>query len=63
MGIYETHVVAQELKRGGLTDVIKELKSQAKLGSAMMKKKRMLLGYETVKKKSEVKAFYKKAGR
>lgn len=63
MGMYEAQVAAQELKRGGLKGVIQELKSQAKLGSAMMKKKRMHLGYETVKNKSEIKALYRKAGR
>ena len=63
MGMYEAQVAAQELKRIGLKGVIAELKGQAKLGKAMMKKKRMHLGYETVKKKSEIKALYRKAGR
>ena len=63
MGMYEAQVAAQELKRSGLKGVIAEMKSQARLGSAMMKKKRMHLGYETVKKKSEIKALYRKAGR
>jgi heterodisulfide reductase subunit C len=63
MGMYEMQVAAQELKRGGLKGVIDELKTQARLGSAMMKKKRMHVGYETVKKKSEIKALFKKAGR
>lgn len=63
MGMYEAQVAAQELKRNGLKGVIAELKGQAKLGKAMMKKKRMHLGYETVKKKSEIKALYRKAGR
>ena len=63
MGMYEAQVVAQELKRGGLKGALAEVKSQARLGSAMMKKKRMHLGYESVKKKSEIKALYRKAGR
>jgi heterodisulfide reductase subunit C len=63
MGMYEAQVAAQELKRSGLKGVIAELKDQARLGKAMMKKKRMHLGYETVKKKSEIKALYRKAGR
>jgi heterodisulfide reductase subunit C len=63
MGMYEARAAAAELKRNGLRGVMDELKSQAKLGSAMMKKKRMHLGYETVKNKSEIKALYKKAGR
>lgn len=63
MGMYEAQVAAQELKRSGLKGVIAEVKAQARLGSAMMKKKRMHLGYETVKKKSEIKALYRKAGR
>ncbi len=63
MGMYEAQVAKQELKRGGLKGVLTELKSQAKLGSAMMRKKRMHVKYETVKNKSEIKALYRKAGR
>jgi heterodisulfide reductase subunit C len=63
MGMYEAQVAAGELKRGGLKGVIAELKGQAKLGQAMMKKKRMHLKYETVKNRAEIKALYRKAGR
>ena len=48
---------------GGLKAAVEELKTQAKLGSAMMKKKRMHLKYESVKDKGEIKALYRKAGR
>ncbi|HEY5998846.1 MAG TPA: 4Fe-4S dicluster domain-containing protein [bacterium] len=63
MGMYEAQVAAGELKRTGLKGVIAELKGQAKLGQAMMKKKRMHVKYETVKNKGEIKALYRKAGR
>ena len=63
MGMYETQVALGELKRGGIKAAIAEIATQAKLGSAMMKKKRMHLGYESVKNKSEIKALYRKAGR
>ena len=39
-----------------------EIAAQAKLGQAMMKKKRMHLRYESVKNKGEIKALFRKSG-
>ena len=63
MGMYETQAALGEFKRGGLKAAIAELSSQAKLGRAMVQKKRMHLGYESVKNRAEIKALYRKAGR
>jgi heterodisulfide reductase subunit C len=63
MALYEKEAVLGELKRGGLKAAIAELSASAKLGRAMMKKKRMHLKYESVKNKGEIKALYRKAGR
>jgi heterodisulfide reductase subunit C len=62
MGMYETQAALGEFKRGGLKAALAEVKAQAKLGSAMMKKKRMHVKYESVKNKGEIKALYRKAG-
>jgi heterodisulfide reductase subunit C len=61
MGIYETKTAFRELMKGNLKAVIEEMKSQMKLGSDMMKKKRMHFGLDRVRKRSEVKALYNKA--
>jgi len=63
MGMYEAQAAVGEFKRGGLRAALAELKAQAKLGQAMMKKKRMHLKYESVKDKGEIKSLYRKAGR
>jgi heterodisulfide reductase subunit C len=63
MGMYEAQAALGEFKRGGLKAAIAEVSAQAKLGQAMMKKKRMHLKYESVKNKAEIKALYRKAGR
>ena len=63
MGMYEMQAAKDELKRGGLKAAVAEIASQAKLGLAMQKKKRMHLGYESVKGKGEIKALFRKAGR
>jgi heterodisulfide reductase subunit C2 len=63
MGLYEAQAAAGEFKRGGLKAALAEVKAQAKLGQALMKKKRMHLKYESVKDKAEIKALYRKAGR
>jgi heterodisulfide reductase subunit C len=62
MGMYETQAALGEFKRGGLKAAIAEIAASAKLGQAMMKKKRMHLTYESVKNKGEIKALYRKAG-
>ena len=61
MGIYEAKTALGEMKRGGLKAIFEEMKNQAKLGTVMMKKKRMHLGYEKVKGLPEVKGLYRKA--
>jgi len=63
MGMYEAQAALGEFKRGGLKAAIAEVSAQAKLGQAMMKKKRMHLKYESVKNKGEIKALFRKAGR
>jgi len=63
MGMYEAQAALGEFKRGGLKAAIAEVSAQAKLGQAMMKKKRMHLKYESVKNKGEIQALYRKAGR
>jgi hypothetical protein len=62
MGMYEMQAALGEFKRGGLKAAIDEVTAQAKLGKAMMKKKRMHIKYESVKNKGEIKALYRKAG-
>jgi heterodisulfide reductase subunit C len=62
MGMYEMQATLGEFKRGGLKAAIDEVAAQAKLGKAMMQKKRMHLKYESVKNKGEIKALYRKAG-
>ncbi len=62
MGLYEMKTARNELKRGGgWKAIVDELKSQAKLGLAMMKNKRMHVKFEKVRGLSEVKRLYSKA--
>jgi len=61
MGIYEARTAVKALKRGDLKAVIDEMKSQARLGARMMKKKRMHFGLDKIKRRSEVKALFRKA--
>ena len=61
MRLYETKSLQTELKQRGVKGVMQEMKSQGKLGLAMMKKKRMHFGSEKVKGIAEVKALCKKA--
>lgn len=61
MGIFEARNVVGEMKRGGLKAIFEEMKNQAKLGFAMMKKKRLHLGLKKVRGLPEVKRLYKKA--
>jgi heterodisulfide reductase subunit C len=63
MGIYEMRAMRHEMKRGGLKAAFDEVKAQARLGAALTKKKRMHLGYASVKRKGEVKALFRKASR
>jgi heterodisulfide reductase subunit C len=61
MRLYETKSLQDELKQRGVRGAMQEMKSQGKLGLAMMKKKRMHFGSEKVKGLAEVKALTKKA--
>lgn len=61
MAIYETKTAIKELLQGKLKAVLDEMVSQAKLGTAMAKKKRMHVGVDMIKNRSELKALFKKA--
>jgi heterodisulfide reductase subunit C2 len=61
MAIYETKTAIKELLQGKLKAVIDETISQAKFGSAMAKKKRVHVGVDMIKNRSELKALFKKA--
>jgi heterodisulfide reductase subunit C len=59
--IYETKTAIRELSQGKVKAVISEMIGQARLALEMMKKKRLHLGVDRVKARSEVKALYEKA--
>ena len=59
--IYETKTAIKELSQGKVKAVIDEMIGQARLALDMMKKKRLHLGVDRVKARSEVKALYEKA--
>jgi heterodisulfide reductase subunit C2 len=59
--IYETKTAIKELSKGKIKAVIDEMMSQMRLALAMLKKKRLHLGVDRVKARSEVKALYEKA--
>jgi heterodisulfide reductase subunit C len=59
--IYETKTAIKELTQGKVKAVIDEMVGQARLALDMMKKKRLHLGVDRVKARSEVKALYEKA--
>jgi hypothetical protein len=52
---------ADMVKRGEWKAALQEMKTQARLGMAMVKNRRMHLGVEKVRGLSEVKDIYKKA--
>ena len=63
IGLYEIKNAARELKYGGgWKAVASEIKTQAKLGISMMKKKRMHLRFKKIRRLSEIKRLYKRAG-
>jgi heterodisulfide reductase subunit C len=63
IGLYEMKNAARELKYGGgWKAVASEMKTQAKLGISMMKKKRMHFRFKKIKGLSEIKRLYKRAG-
>jgi heterodisulfide reductase subunit C2 len=59
--IYETKTALKELSQGKVKAVIDEMIGQARLALAMMKKKRLHLGVDRVKARSEVQALFEKA--
>jgi len=61
MGLYEMQTALHELSQANLKGIVEEFKSQAKMGLAMTKQKRMHLGVEKVKDRSELKRFFKMA--
>jgi len=61
MGLYEMKSTADMMKRGKWKAALEEIKTQGRLGMAMVKNRRMHLGIEKVKGLSEVKGIYKKA--
>jgi len=59
--IYETKTAIKELSQGKMKAVIDEMIGQARLALDMMKKKRLHLGVDKVKARSEVQALFAKA--
>ena len=59
--IYETKTAIKELSQGKVKAVIDEMIGQARLALDMMKKKRLHLGVDRIKARSEVQALYEKA--
>jgi heterodisulfide reductase subunit C len=59
--IYETKTAIRELSQGKVKAVIDEMVGQARLAVTMIRKKRLHLGVDKVKARSEVKALYEKA--
>jgi heterodisulfide reductase subunit C len=59
--IYETKTAIKELSQGKVKAVIDEMIGQVRLALDMMKKKRLHLGVDRVKARSEVKALFEKA--
>lgn len=63
IGLYEMKNAARELKYGGgWKAVASEMKTQAKLGISMIKKKRMRFRFKKIKRLNEIKRLYKRAG-
>jgi heterodisulfide reductase subunit C len=59
--IYETKTAIKELSQGKVKAVIDEMIGQARLALDMMMKKRLHLGVDKVKARSEVKALFERA--
>jgi heterodisulfide reductase subunit C len=63
IGLYEMKNVARDLKHGGgWKAAASEIKIQAKLGISMIKKKRMHFRFKKIRRLSEIKRLYKRAG-
>ena len=61
MAMYEAKVVAKDIIRGRFKTILADLLSQARLGAALIRKRRMHFGIEKVKGQAEVKALFEKA--
>jgi len=61
MAIYETKSAIRDLIRGKVKDVIDDAVTQAKLAIGMSKKKRVHVGVDRIKNRSELKALFDKA--
>ena len=61
MGVYETKNALREAKVKNYEAIIEEIRTQAELGLAMFKLKRMHFGFQTSKGRKEIKALYKKS--
>jgi heterodisulfide reductase subunit C2 len=61
MGLYEMQNTRHELSRGNLKGIVEELKSQAEMGLAMTRKRRMHPGIEKVRDRRELKRLFKMA--
>jgi heterodisulfide reductase subunit C len=59
--IYETKTAIKELSQGKVKAVIDEMIGQARLALSMMRKKRLHIGVDRVKARSEVQALFEKA--
>ena len=60
MAIYETKNFAKDLFERRFSAIIDELLSQAKLGAALLKKKRLHFGLDWVSKRAEIKSLFDK---
>ncbi|NOY70357.1 MAG: heterodisulfide reductase subunit C-like protein [Deltaproteobacteria bacterium] len=60
MGLYELKNTFPDINQFNFKPVIEELKTQARLAKAMLKKKRLHFGFELVKGRREIKKLYKK---
>jgi heterodisulfide reductase subunit C len=58
--IYETKTAIKELSQGKVKAVIDEMIGQARLALSMMRKKRLHIGVDRVKARSEVQALFEK---
>jgi heterodisulfide reductase subunit C2 len=61
MAIYETKTAVRELLQGKFKAVIDEALTQARFGVAMSGKKRMHVGVDMIKNRSELKGLFKKS--
>jgi len=61
MGVYEIKNALREAKTKNYEAIIEELKTQAQLGLAMFKLKRMHFGFQTSMGRKEIKALYRKS--